>query len=336
LKVFTKEVKIGFFTFFAITSLYLGYNFLRGKKLFSNYNTYYVMYNDVEGVVKSTSVFFKGLKVGQVEKIKLFKSDSSNKVLVELFINNDISLSKSTTAVIISQDLLGSKAISLNIPDLREVISSGDTLLGLKEDDLSTTVSNLLTPIRDRSEQVLVTLDKVLSSLEEVFNEQGTQNLSKGLVDLTATIHNFRTTTEKLDNIIGSESQRITQIMTNVEGITATFKKQDEAITRTFNNMSKISDTLVAANIGQTMKQINELSKELTLLTNQINKGEGTLGLMAKDSALYRNMNKSAFELQSLLNDFQKYPKRYVNFSLFGGGSAKANKQRQAKTSKVN
>jgi phospholipid/cholesterol/gamma-HCH transport system substrate-binding protein len=57
----TKEAKVGLFVAIAITLLYFGYNFLRGRKFFSTYNTYFVVYNNVEGLVPSTAVYVRCL-----------------------------------------------------------------------------------------------------------------------------------------------------------------------------------------------------------------------------------------------------------------------------------
>jgi phospholipid/cholesterol/gamma-HCH transport system substrate-binding protein len=50
----------------------------------------------------------------------------------------------------------------------------------------------------------------------------------------------------------------------------------------------------------------------------QIENGNGTLGKLVKDEALYNNLNGASRELDLLLQDFRLNPKRYVNVSVFG------------------
>ena len=57
-------------------------------------------------------------------------------------------------------------------------------------------------------------------------------------------------------------------------------------------------------------------------ITTKINDGEGSIGLLLKDDKIYANFEKSTRELASLLEDIKKNPKRYVNFSIIGGGKA--------------
>ena len=46
--------------------------------------------------------------------------------------------------------------------------------------------------------------------------------------------------------------------------------------------------------------------------------GKGSAGKLLKDDALYNNLSGASKELELLLSDMKKNPKRYVHFSLFG------------------
>jgi len=46
---------------------------------------------------------------------------------------------------------------------------------------------------------------------------------------------------------------------------------------------------------------------------SQLNAGEGTAGQLLKDKQLYDNMNKVVTELQGLVSDIRKDPKKYIN-----------------------
>ena len=50
----------------------------------------------------------------------------------------------------------------------------------------------------------------------------------------------------------------------------------------------------------------------------KIEEGEGSLGKLHKDDALYNNLAEASRELDLLLQDFRLNPKRYVNVSVFG------------------
>jgi phospholipid/cholesterol/gamma-HCH transport system substrate-binding protein len=46
--------------------------------------------------------------------------------------------------------------------------------------------------------------------------------------------------------------------------------------------------------------------------------GEGTLGQLLYDDALYENLTAASEELEELLRNVKENPKRFVHFSLFG------------------
>jgi len=324
----TKEFKIGLFAAFSLGALYFGYNFLRGKRLFSSLNTYYVTYNKIDGIVKSTPIYFKGLKVGQVEKLSLIRTDSANKILATLLIDNKIILSKSSEAMIVSMDLLGGKAISLNIPSLVDPIAEGDTLIGSEETSLTASITEMITPVKNKAENVMVSLNHVLGEFEKVLANGGTNNLSHGIADLAGILHSLNNTSKQLDAIIMAEKNKIGNITTNMEALSLTLKNNQKDIENSLKNFKSITDSLAAAPLKSTIDQLNKTSVQLASITQKIDKGEGTAGKFVNDKELYDNLNKSSFELQMLLKDLQKNPSRYVNISVFGGKDKKESKKK--------
>jgi phospholipid/cholesterol/gamma-HCH transport system substrate-binding protein len=314
----SRELKIGLFAAVSLAALYLGYNFLRGKKLFSNQTTYYVVYNRIDGIVKSTPIYFKGLKVGQVEKLSLLRTDSANQIIATLLIDDKIQLARSSEAKIVSMDLLGGKAISLLIPSLVDPISKGDTLIGTEETSLSASITEMITPVKNKTENVMVSLNKVLGEVETVLENGGTKNLSAGISDLAAILNNLKTTTAQLDQILASEKMKMGRITGNLDAITENIKKNSSDIDASIKNFRMISDSMAQAPLKQTIEQLNKTSQQLASISEKIDKGEGSAGKFINDKELYDNLNKSSFELQELLKDLKANPGRYVQVSVFG------------------
>jgi phospholipid/cholesterol/gamma-HCH transport system substrate-binding protein len=59
--------------------------------------------------------------------------------------------------------------------------------------------------------------------------------------------------------------------------------------------------------------------------------GEGTMGKLLSDDALYNNFSKTSTELELLLQDVRLNPTRYINVSIFG----KKNKPYKAPVSEI-
>jgi phospholipid/cholesterol/gamma-HCH transport system substrate-binding protein len=58
------------------------------------------------------------------------------------------------------------------------------------------------------------------------------------------------------------------------------------------------------------------LGKADTIL-GRIERGEGSLGLMLNNPSLYNNSDSLVIDLRSLIADFRRNPKRYINLSIF-------------------
>ena len=326
----TKEAKVGLFVAVAITFLYLGYNFLRGKKLFSTYNTYYIVYNNVEGLVPSTAVYVNGFKVGQVEEISMPDMLKTDSILVKILVQGKIQIKSNSIALVTKSGLLDGNVISINFDDKSSMIlTDGSFITGAREEDLFTSINNLVSPIKTKSEQVLVTLDKVLGSLRQVFNEKGTENLTNSVVDLSGALHALRLTSESLNKIVNENGNSLSKTLGNVQLISNNLAKNNDEINKTIKNFGKLSDSLANSDIKGTIENLSIVTKELAMITSKMNKGEGSLGKMMNDKELYDNLNKSTKELNLLLKDMQRYPGRYVNVSVFGGPSKKAEAKRE-------
>ena len=53
-------------------------------------------------------------------------------------------------------------------------------------------------------------------------------------------------------------------------------------------------------------------------IMGKINKGQGTMGMLAKDTALYNRLSGASEHLDNCWKISSLHPKRYVHFSVFG------------------
>ena len=66
MKFFTKEMQIGLVAVAGLVILFFGMKFLKGLSMFSEGNTYVVLFDDVTGLAASSPVYVNGVKVGTV------------------------------------------------------------------------------------------------------------------------------------------------------------------------------------------------------------------------------------------------------------------------------
>ena len=123
----SKEFRVGLLAVISITILYLGFNFLKGIDFFSPNNTYYAVYDNIDGLNISNPVMINGFAVGRVSDIEILQA-RGNQLLVSLDVKDDQILGSGTRAVIKS-DLLGTKAVHLDSIQVGSPLKDGDTLM---------------------------------------------------------------------------------------------------------------------------------------------------------------------------------------------------------------
>jgi len=63
-------------------------------------------------------------------------------------------------------------------------------------------------------------------------------------------------------------------------------------------------------------KNISELTEAFVPIAEDVSKGRGTLGKLAKDKSLYDNTNKLIQEARLLLIDIRENPKKYLHIKV--------------------
>lgn len=312
-----KEVKIGFVIIVAIGLLIWGLNFLKGNDVFRKQRYFYAIYDRVEGLVPANPVNINGLKVGQVSDLS-FVSDSSATIIVKFIISSDIRIPSNTIARIYSEDLMGSKAIALKLGDSREMAQPGDTLITDIESSLMEEVNKQVQPLKRKAENLIMSIDSMVTVIQYVFNEEMRSDLTKSVASISQTIRNLERTSYRIDTIVLTQEYKLAAIMSHIESITRNLKDNNENISRILTNFSTISDSLAKAEISETLLAANKALNNVSSVLTKIESGEGTLGMLVNDDSLYMSLSGAATELNMLVEDIKLNPGRYVRFSVFG------------------
>jgi phospholipid/cholesterol/gamma-HCH transport system substrate-binding protein len=299
----TREIKTAILAITTIVLFIWGYSFLKGKDLLEKYRTFYVQYDNVEGLSPSASVTINGLVVGKVTKISLDKE--TGKLLVQLQLKTDFPISKSSTAVIYKPGFIDGKQIAIH-PNLADTSDSvdGQLLIGKSELDLTDALKQQLVPLQAKFEKVMQNADNLLTGINNVLDSQGQQNLKSSLSELSKTMTQFRQASSDINSILNTNKNQINGAVTNMNKVSSDF--------------SKITDSLHKADLGKTAKNLQKTLESLDKVMADVQTGKGTMGKLVKDEALYNNLERTAKELELLLEDVRLNPTRYVNVSVFG------------------
>ena len=311
----SKEIKTGILVVIAIAMFVFGFNFLKGRSLFSERRNFYAVYPEIAGLVEANPVQLNGFKVGRVKDIQLF--GTSGKIIVTFTISDkNLNIPKNSIAKIISSDLLGAKAIQIIPSNTKEFSPNGDTLIGIVEASLQESVNATVKPLKDKAEKLISSIDSIIVTIQTVMDKNARENLEKSFASIKHALETFDRTSMRLDTLISSERYKISTIFSKVESISSNLASNNDKISNAIKNFSAISDTLAKAHLAQTIDNANSALSSVSAVMEKINKGEGSAGLLVKDEKLYRNLTTASGSLDSLLKDMDENPWRY--FSLYG------------------
>ncbi len=313
----TREIKTAILVIASILLFIWGYSFLKGKDLFANYKTLYVEYDNVEDLAQSAPVTLNGLGIGKVSKITI--NETTGKLLVELQLKTDFPISKTSTASLYSPSLIGGKQIKI-IPNLadKDLAVDGQTLASTVELGLTESLGGKIEPIQQKLNLMLANINTLVSGLNNVLDKKGQEDLKRSLAELSQTMEQFHKASGSINSILDTNKAQINGAVTNLNKMSS--------------NFNSISDSLKKADLGKTVRTLNQTLAKMDGIMNNLNSGKGSAGKLLNDDALYNNLAKTSKELELLLQDVRLYPTRYVNVSLFG----KKNKPYVAPTEDAN
>jgi phospholipid/cholesterol/gamma-HCH transport system substrate-binding protein len=311
--------KIGLLVVTAIALLIWGVSYLKGNNLFKKENTYYVIYNEVNGLSISNAVLINGFKVGQVLHIE-YIPDTVDRFRVSISIENKFKLVNGSIAQVYSQDIMGNRAIRIIRGKLEGFHENGDTLIAAVEGGLVEQVNMEIAPLKKKAESLISSLDSAIIIVREIFNKRTQEDLRNTFASIKNTIANLEKTTFTLDTLLTTEKSKLAMIFSNVEAITANLKNNDKEISNIIKNFSAISDSLAKADIASTLGKADSALLQFNQILANINSGNGTVGQLIHNDTLYRNIENASYHLSRLMRDMHENPKRYLHFSVLDVG----------------
>ncbi|MBQ7988610.1 MAG: MCE family protein [Bacteroidaceae bacterium] len=288
-----KETKIGLTGAIALVLLFLGINFLKGAKLFSTQNTYYIRFSNAKALSKNSTVYADGYDVGRVSNI-LYDYDRPGQVLVAIEVDRGLRIPRGSSARL-DEAVLGGCTLNLLLTtNLTDAYHPGDTIQGSDANGLLSKAADMMPQI----EQTVARVDSLLASLNRLVESPHVQAILQNTEEVTAHLN--------------QSSQQLNSLLKNdVPQMTSTFNRAGENVVTLTENLNQLQ-------LQATLDSVNAAVGSLHKLLAQAQNPDGTLGRMMNDPTLYNNLNHTIQSADSLVTDLKTNPKRYVHFSVFG------------------
>jgi phospholipid/cholesterol/gamma-HCH transport system substrate-binding protein len=297
-----REHKTAFFVIMAIVLAIWGFNYLKGRDLLSNYNSYYTITDNVEGVVVSTPVTLKGIQIGTVKELSFYNGIS--KTIITLNIYDKFTFSKDSKIKVYGGNIMGGKNVAIIPGTSSEIAKDNDTLQILNVPGMLDLVNDRITPLQEKLESIMNSTDTLLIGLNNIFDPSSQQSIKNSIAQLEKTISHSNQMVLKFNQLLSQNQEHLNNSFKNIDKLS--------------ENFVQLSDSLKQLELNKVVKSLNQTIANINTGLDKMTKGEGSMAKLINDKKLYDNLEKSTKELELLLKDLQEHPKKYVHFSIWG------------------
>lgn len=287
---YKQEVGVGALVIAGVVLFTIAMFWLTGRSITSTGAEARAVFTNVSGLKQGDPVLVSGVKKGRVARVTL---DSVGHVTVTLELTPDVRPRTDATAVVASLDFFGAKFVDYSPGSKVEFLHARSSIVGTNPPGLTDIASGLAT----RANELLGNATALVSD------------------QLAVDLHNTLVATQRGMNVIAEAGSGplVQQTTTTLGSVERLMVRLDSMLA---SGTGRRVDSL-GANLATLTSHLGPATASLDTLLRRMNRGEGTLGKVASDSMLYRNLNDMLEALTKLLNDLRERPGRYLTVKVF-------------------
>jgi phospholipid/cholesterol/gamma-HCH transport system substrate-binding protein len=292
------ELKVGVAVLLAGIILLFGIIWVKDYKFNAERYSYSVLFPNIGSLEVGDPVSVLGVKKGEVEKIQL----QGNFVLVTFKITKDVVLQSDAKFTVMNIGLMGERFIN---------ISPG----------VSTTRLDLSIPVHGYYDTGIPEVMGMMgAAIDEIRHLVAVLEGTVGTPAATESIKNIISNIEKLaDDWRDLTEQNKAKMSETIDNLAASSSKLKDMIDSNDEKFQGTIDNVNAASgkFAILADRLDTLSTSAHALLLNLQKGQGTLGKALTSDSLYQQLLQATTNLDSLVTDFKKHPKKYIHFSVF-------------------
>lgn len=355
------EVTVGAVVLVSIVILVVSAFWLSGKPWGEEQRDLTAIFHEVGELRTGNPVKFRGVRVGQIEAIRL--AGQGQGVLVDMKIDPTIELPPQAAVVIAPASLFGDWQAELtSMSQQSELIFARtnveDVLPGAALPDITeltavgVRIAEDLQTLSDRvdlafSEETALGIRTTIENIEDIsqqltgFVEQQTRTYASMGDNMLAATQNVAEVTATVERVAGGVEQEIPLIVANArqasqnlenlslrieaatQGLPAFMARADTTM-QIMTNVARSVDGAITqlepqiAEVGPLLVEARLAMATLQRASERLENGEGTLGRLMEDPALYEETQAAIATLRRLMADVQANPGKYIGaFKLF-------------------
>ena len=221
----SNETKIGILGVVVITIFIIGFNFLKGNKLFTKTVKLYAKYDNVQGLNASNPIIINGLQVGTVDKIS---NDKNMKELIVTFsIYKDINIPTNSLATINPNPLTLTK-IEIKLGDATTYLKDQDTILTTPTKAYLEDVFGKVDPVVLAVKNAISSLDSLILSVKNVIDVNNKNNISGTLENLTKITESVLISSKSLEQMLNKDNGPLAKTLNDASSISQNIAANNE------------------------------------------------------------------------------------------------------------
>jgi phospholipid/cholesterol/gamma-HCH transport system substrate-binding protein len=285
-----REATVGTLVILAILIFIGGTMWLSGRSV-GNARILTIQFTDVSGLKRASPVRVSGVIVGKVEKITIVKV---GRVLVRTSLDREIVPKLDASAQIQAITLVGDYAVDLNPGESSQPLPPDRVIVGTEKAGLS-----------DKAVGLADKADTLLVGANAIINQRTADQLHATMEALQGTL----AATQKVMRVYGDPERgptaELTKTMASFRSLSARLDSTlaSPGLQRALGG----SDSLVR-NLSAMTQQLAATGGRLDSLLAGVQRGEGTMGKIARDSTLYWNIAHLTASMDSLVNQIRRNP----------------------------
>lgn len=324
------EVKVGLALILGVVVIVVGSIWMGGWRVGQEEREVSAWFREVGQLQDGNPVKLRGVPIGRVKGIVL--DNRATGVVVHLSIASEVVLPEDPVVILSPESLFGDWQAEIyprsRFPFYNYAVSPEPAVLpGYSLPDVSR-----LTAVADRiAENLAVLTDRV----DIAFTDETAVNIRNA-------IENIQQVTSQLTDLVQAQEATVQGVAEGLETTTATLSEAARTAQRAFaqveaaiaqgeltaivDNVQQMTvqlDTLVrvlsgvTGDLGGAVESADSAFESLNEIMASLERGEGTLGQLLQDTALYAELVRTNTLVQDLLQDFQRNPRKYINLRVF-------------------
>jgi phospholipid/cholesterol/gamma-HCH transport system substrate-binding protein len=287
-----REVWVGAFVILGLLAVLVSLFTLTDAALFRGRYIVTTVVDDAAGIRKGDPVQMRGVNIGRIQRFQIVPQG----VAVRLELEGEYAVPADSRVMLASRGLLGGVVAEIVPGQGVTRLRGGDVMPGQRVEGMFDAAAT----IGDQADLVLTRVQSLLS------------DQTVGAVGESAT--ELRLLLAELSALATEQRRELSEVSRSLRGAASSVDQATSGpeLARAVARLDSLMGRLDGASLS-----LQGASLSLDVVLGRIQRGEGTLGRLSADPALYDNLRDAAETVRSLAADIKENPRRYIELRVF-------------------